>query len=199
MPQCFCYVSYTELVAFIATLPDAQLTGTTKNNDLFSYEDSRLHGNSVWISGSLSLGQFIQADLGTVRRVGAVATQGRHSHDRWMTSYNFAYSVDGLTHYFILNSDASKRNFTGNSDRDTVVEHVFESAVAARYVRIYPQTWAGTPALRWEVYGRDNGETPYILCFVFGKSGFMHLSQDCHKTSLCPLMNDQCTQLGILV
>ena len=177
MPRYCCYVSYKELVAYIETLPDSQLTGTTRHHPIqYGYKDSRLHGNSVWISGSLSLGQFIQADLGTVRRVGAVATQGRHSHDRWMTSYNFAYSVDGLTHYFILNSDASKRNFTGNSDRNTVVEHVFESAVAARYVRLYPLTWEGSPSVRWEVYGRDIGETPYILCFVSGKSYLMHIT-----------------------
>ena len=156
-------VSYTELAAFIATLPDAQLTGTTIFLEDFSYKYSRLHSGSVWISGSWSIGQFIQADLGTIIRVEAVATQGRHNYDRWMTSYKVAYSADRLTYYFILNSDLRERIFAGNDDRSTVVEHMLETAVAARYVRLYPQTWEGSPSLRWEVYGRDIGETLYIF------------------------------------
>ena len=119
--------------------------------------------SSAWITGSKSIGQFIQADLGTVRRVERLATQGRRENAQWVTSYKFAYSADGLTYHFILGGTGSERVFAGNSDRDTVVEKIFDVAVAARYVRVYPQTWHNTMTMRWEIYGRDIGEILYIF------------------------------------
>ena len=159
------------LSGYIATLSDNQLTGSTTWRDDHGYQVSRLHTVSVglssggWVSGSSSIGQFIQADLGTVRRVEMIATQGRQNFDHWVTSYRFSYSVDGVTYTFIVECDGSERVLTGNTDRDTVVENELETAVAARFVRIHPQTYHGTPSLRWEVYGCDIGKKCYhVLC-----------------------------------
>ena len=124
----------------------------------------------AWASGSISIGQFIQADLGTVRRVEKVATQGRQDYDMWVTSYKFAYSVDGVTYTFVVECDGSERVFTGNTDRDTVVENELETAVAARFVRIHPQTFYQHPALRWEVYGCDIGKKVSRFCASFDYS-----------------------------
>ena len=152
-------------VGFIAQLPDNQLSGSSQWDNFHGYERSRLHTMSdggytgAWVSGSYSIGQFIQADLGTVRRVEKIATQGRDNYyDQWVTSYKFAYSADGITYSYILNLDGSERVFTGNNDRNTVVEHVLDTAVAARYVRAHPQTWREAMSMRWEVYGCDIGK-----------------------------------------
>ena len=88
-----------------------------------------------------------------MRRVEDVATQGRADHDQWVTSYKFAYSMDGVTFEYVRVVDGSERVFSGNSDRDTVVRHSLGSVVLARFVRLYPQDYYGLMALRWEVYG----------------------------------------------
>ena len=125
-----------------------------------------------WASGSISVGQFIQADLGTVRRVEKVATQGRQAFDQWVTSYRFSHSVDGVTYTFVVECDGSERVFTGNSDRETVVEHVLETAVAGRFVRIHPQTYYDRPSLRWEVYGCGIGKKD-LMSLVIYRCGLM--------------------------
>ena len=173
----FLDVPYSELTAFLETLPDSQFSGSSQFSWYHGYERSRLDTvvtgsySGAWVAAGQFIGQFIQADLGAVRRVEKVATQGRPDFDHWVTSYRFAYSVDGLTYHFILSNTGSEQIFAGNSDRDTVVENTFDMAVAARYVRVYPQTWHTGLSIRWEVYGRDIGETVYI--FELSLVGYM--------------------------
>ena len=160
---------------FIATLPDTQLTGTTQWTSSYGYRRSRLHttpdagGEGCWVSASDSIGQFIQADLGTVRRVEKIAIQGRGVYDMWVTSYKVAYSVDGLMYHFVVNYDGSERILPGNTDRSSVVETPLESAVAARFVRVYPQTWIAQITMRWEIYGCDIGKTHSELLCIIGE------------------------------
>ena len=162
----FANSSDQELTGYIAGLADSQLTGSTQYDAIHAYHLSRLHTvaangyTGTWASGSLSIGQFIQADLGTVRRVKKVATQGRASaYNSYVASYKFAYSADGLMYLFIAGCDGNDRVFSGNIDRDTVVENTLKTAVAARYVRVYPLVWQQHMSLRWEVYGCDIGKT----------------------------------------
>ena len=93
------------LSGYIATISDNQLTGSTAAHSDYSYRNSSLHRTGAWASGSRNVGQFIQADLGTVRRMEGIATQGQSNSDQWVTSYKFAYSADELTYSYtcILN------------------------------------------------------------------------------------------------
>ena len=43
--------------------------------------------------------------------------------------------------------------FQGNTDKDTVVSHVFPQHIRARYIRIWPKTWTNHVAMRVELYG----------------------------------------------
>ena len=48
--------------------------------------------------------------------------------------------------------------FTGNDptrDRDAVVTNEFDLPIAARFVRLNPQSWEFHISLRWEIYGCD--------------------------------------------
>ena len=48
------------------------------------------------------------------------------------------------------------QNFTGNTDRNSVVSHWFPG-IKARYVRVQPTSWSGlTNCLRMEIYGCHN-------------------------------------------
>ena len=168
MPELTCvlflHIPCKEQIGYIETLADDQLTGSSRESIHKSYERSRLHtqldGDDYggWTPETNSVGEFIQADLGAVRRIEKVATQGLSSRSHWVTSYKFGYSVDRSTHSFIQNNAGSEVVFTGNIDKNTVVEHTFDTAVEARYVRVYPQTWTFNIAMRWEVYGCEIGK-----------------------------------------
>ena len=152
-------------VALIANIPDSQLAGSGfyRNHSAYHYSRSRLHtqqnddgngGRAAWTADERTVGEYIQADFGQLQRIQAIATVGGDNWGVWVTSYKFAYSTDGVTyHYVTSDDDGSDRVFVGNVDRDTVVENSLDVPIVARFVRLYPQTYSGHMALRWEVYG----------------------------------------------
>ena len=93
------------------------------------------------------VGSWIQVDLGSLRYVTAVATQGRPDHPNWVTTYNVKYSTDGGS-FHIAGS-----TYNGNTNQHTVVRNEIQPAVRARYIRLYPLTWYGYMQLRMELYG----------------------------------------------
>lgn len=104
-------------------------------------------GAQAWASQSntLDLSQYLQIDLGVLRTVDGVATQGREGCcDQWVTSYEVRVSTDNVTYM-------SVGNFTGNSDRSTVVTNLFPAREWARYVRIYPTGINNHMSMRAEV------------------------------------------------
>ena len=48
-----------------------------------------------WSSKQLDVFQWLQVDFGSLRKVTAVATQGRLWLDQWVTSYHVSFSNDG--------------------------------------------------------------------------------------------------------
>ena len=108
-------------------------------------------------------GEWIQVDFGETRLVQSVGTQGRHDNDnprldQWVTSYKFSHSDDGSSFSYVLDSTGGDRVFTGNTDRETVVINDFDSPITARYFRLVVHTWNRAVALRWELYGCNNGK-----------------------------------------
>lgn len=45
------------------------------------------------------------------------------------------------------------QDFSGNTDRDTVVSHELNPPIRARYIRFRPETWYGRISMRVELYG----------------------------------------------
>ena len=136
----------------IAGLADSALSASSFRNAGSRPAGSRLHSGAFWRPASEAVGEFVQADLGALKRIEAIATQGHPAHARWVTSYKFAHSADGVTYDYVTNDDGSDRVFGGNSNSNTVVENSF-TVLGARFVRLYPQTWRSDMVLRWEVYG----------------------------------------------
>ena len=63
-----------------------------------------------------------------------------------------------LTLFYILNFFISlSQAFSGNKDRNTLVEHLLVTAFNARFIRFHPKTYYGYTCLRAEVYGCRNG------------------------------------------
>jgi RHS repeat-associated protein len=107
-------------------------------------------GSANWSAGTNNANQYLQIDLGVVKSVDGIATQGRFNTDQWVTSYKVAYSVDGA------NWTDLAQSFTGNTDRNTVVQNLFSSPIAARFVRIKPVSWYSHISMRAEVISIPN-------------------------------------------
>ena len=122
------------------------------DNVLRDYTMSRLDSTG-WLARWNRVGEYLQADFVQLQRIQAIVTTGMSGWTNWVTSYKLAYSTNGATYHYVDNDDGSDRIFSGNSDRNTVVEHSFEVSIVTRFVRLYPQTYYQWMAVRWEVYG----------------------------------------------
>ena len=81
-------------------IPDSRITASTFLSSYFPYY-GRLHenrGNGGWCTRTSSdRTDYLQVDMGTVRSVCAVATQGLRAGSAWTTSYKLHLSTDGVT------------------------------------------------------------------------------------------------------
>ena len=101
-------------------------------------------------------------DLAVVRYVSTIATQCRaedNSPRQCVTSYyvNVKSAVDD-DYTAVCGTDSCPQLFTGNDptrDRNSVVTNEFDWLIAARFVRLNPQSWEFHISVRWEIYGCD--------------------------------------------
>lgn len=89
-------------------------------------------------------GQWLQVDMGAVKDVAGVVTQGRSDAGWWITLFQVSVSDDGSSFQWV----ECGRMFGGNTDQDTQRLTYFDLPVKARYVRVVIQSWNGGPAMR---------------------------------------------------
>ena len=102
-------------------------------------------------------------DLAAVRYLSKIATQCRGEFpllNQCVTSYyvnvKSAYEDDYTA---VCGTSSCPQLFTGNDparDLETVVTNEFDWPIAARFVRLNPQSWNNHIAMRWEIYGCDH-------------------------------------------
>ncbi|XP_048582634.1 lactadherin isoform X2 [Nematostella vectensis] len=148
-------------------IADSQITASSVATSYWSPVYGRLYqlniGNTAfggWGPSTSQVGEYLQVDLLSVMKINKVATQGQPtkningqepepSMNNWVTRYGLSYASDGVTW------TTYPHEFTGNSDRDTVVSHVLPVTIQARYIRFLPKNWHGQIALRAELFGCD--------------------------------------------
>eukprot|EP00854_Cymbomonas_tetramitiformis_P029168 gene29168-36271_t len=146
-------------------IQDSQLSASSAwGNDACDVTNGRLlssGSNHAWCSQTTNVGEWMQVDLGHIRSIRAIATQGRDwdQEAQWVSAYNVSSSVDGITWAAVMNQDGIG-TFAGNVDEHTVVTQYFSSFVQARYIRVYPQTYQDWMSMRMELY-RCEGAYPY--------------------------------------
>lgn len=99
-------------------IPDAQITASSQWDDYHSPARARLNTKQAgpqkggWSSRPCDLNQWLQVDLGSYTIVTRVATQGRNSHNQWVTSYRIEYGNDGVNfHFYQEPGDSSPKVF----------------------------------------------------------------------------------------
>lgn len=139
-------------------IPDSDITASSVYNSYHAPHNARLHKhvapNSAggWAAQINDKNQWLQVKFGQRVEIRGVATQGRHNFYQWMTSYSLRYSSDGMVfHHYQTNTKQTV--FNGNTDIGTVVSHVLNPPITARYIRVHPVTWHDHISFRVDFYG----------------------------------------------
>lgn len=87
----------------------------------------------------------------------AIATQGHHSDDEYVSKYKIEYSLDGATWFKYIqslgNPSIANDELEGNTDSSSINKIKFLFEVKARYLRIVPKLWHNGICLRVRVFG----------------------------------------------
>lgn len=105
-------------VAQLQSLPDSALTASTFVENQVAPSKSRLHapalpnGNEgAWCSLHANAHQYLQVDLGAVKVIVQVATQGkdRSGNPNWVTSYKLSTFLNGGGFEYLMNEYGSEK------------------------------------------------------------------------------------------
>nr|XP_033787398.1 neuropilin-1 isoform X1 [Geotrypetes seraphini]XP_033787399.1 neuropilin-1 isoform X1 [Geotrypetes seraphini]XP_033787400.1 neuropilin-1 isoform X1 [Geotrypetes seraphini]XP_033787401.1 neuropilin-1 isoform X1 [Geotrypetes seraphini] len=134
-----------------------QIIVSSQYNTNWSSERSRLnYPENGWTPGEDSNKEWIQVDLGLIRFVTGIGTQGATSKETQREYYVKSYKVDISSNgdEWITLKDGSKLIvFQGNSNPTDVVFRKFPKPVLTRFVKIRPLKWESGISMRFEVYG----------------------------------------------
>ncbi|KAI8514078.1 hypothetical protein Bbelb_084020 [Branchiostoma belcheri] len=162
-------------------IPDSSITASAVDtHSQLQPRYGRLQGTAGWGgwgSGRSIIGQWLQVDLGVIKRITGIVTQGAHmqvySGYSWVTSYKLEYSGDETFWTTYANSNGLDTVFTGNTDTDTPVTNLLDNPVNARYVRFYPQSWNHRIAMRVDILGCN---TELLWGLTLDDAGASHLN-----------------------
>lgn len=105
--------------------------------------------------------EWLQVDLGKVKRITGVVTQGARSLMTPMMVTEFSVTVSHDKHSWssVLEENSQREKiFPGNNDPDEEALIVFDPPLFGRFLRIHPLGWINDIALRMEVLGCSTQE-----------------------------------------
>lgn len=122
---------------------------------------ARLHlegSTNAWRPKSNNPHEWLQVDLGTVKRITGVITQGARSllTQMMVTEFSVTVSRDGHSWNSVLEESSQKdKIFQGNNDPDEEAFNAFNPPLFGKFLRIHPRGWINDIALRMELLGCD--------------------------------------------
>ncbi|CAL8322748.1 unnamed protein product [Boreogadus saida] len=138
-------------------IPSDQIVASSQYNPSWSPERSRLnYYENAWTPAEDSNKEWIQVDLGFLRFVSAIGTQGAISQETKKTYYVKSYKVDVSSNgedWITLKEGSKQKVFQGNTNPKEVARAMLPKPTLTRYLRIRPVAWETGIALRFEVYG----------------------------------------------
>ncbi|XP_014012963.2 LOW QUALITY PROTEIN: neuropilin-1a [Salmo salar] len=141
-----------------------QIVASSQYNPGWSPERARLnYYENAWTPGEDNNKEWIQVDLGFLRFVSAVGTQGAVSQETkktyWVKSYKVDVSSNGED-WITLKEGSKQKVFQGNTNPTDVARTMLPKPTLTRFIRIRPVAWETGIALRFEVYGCKISEYP---------------------------------------
>ncbi|KAG8009334.1 Neuropilin-1a, partial [Nibea albiflora] len=141
-----------------------QIMASSQYNPSWSPERSRLnYYENAWTPAEDSNKEWIQVDLGFLRFVSAIGTQGAISQETKKVYFVKSYKVDVSSNgedWITLKEGSKQKVFQGNTNATVVAKTMLPKPTLTRFVRIRPVTWDTGIALRFEVYGCKISEYP---------------------------------------
>eukprot|EP00058_Branchiostoma_floridae_P006900 XP_002592388.1 hypothetical protein BRAFLDRAFT_67253 [Branchiostoma floridae] len=160
-------------------IPDSDITASSSHPDFAPYQ-GRLNGVAgygAWAARGNEIGQWLQVDLGEIKRVTGTVIQGHHTTEhgeQFVTSYKLQYRAAWNSWTTFTSSDGSDKVFTGNTNALSPVTNLLETPVNARYVLFVVQSWHNHISMRVEVLGCN--PVPGLAGLTLDDGGIGHLS-----------------------
>ncbi|XP_066573752.1 neuropilin-1a isoform X2 [Amia ocellicauda] len=145
-------------------IPSDHIISSSQYNTNWSPERSRLNYiENGWTPSEDSSKEWIQVDLGFLRFVSAIGTQGVVSKETKKMYYVKAYKVDVSSNgedWITLKEGSKQKTFQGNTNPTDVAMTQLPKPTLTRFLRIRPVLWQNGIAMRFEVYGCKISEYP---------------------------------------
>ncbi|XP_043990422.1 neuropilin-1a-like isoform X1 [Gambusia affinis] len=138
-------------------IPSGLIRASSQYNSNWSPERSRLnYKENGWTPSDDTIREWIQVDLGFLRYVTSIGTQGAISIETKKQYYVRSYKVDLSTNgedWITVKEGSKQKIFLGNHNPTDEVRAFLPKPTLTRFVRIRPLTWEQGICMRFEVYG----------------------------------------------
>ncbi|KAM4728835.1 neuropilin-1a-like [Anableps anableps] len=134
-----------------------QIRASSQYNYNWSPERSRLnYPENGWTPSDDTIKEWIQVDLGFLRYITSIGTQGAISRETnkhyFVRTYKVELSTNGED-WITVKEGSKQKIFQGNHSPKDEVHAFFPKPTLTRYVRIRPLSWEQGICMRFEVYG----------------------------------------------
>ncbi|XP_074611775.1 uncharacterized protein LOC141866211 isoform X2 [Acropora palmata] len=137
-------------------IPDSWLTSSSKLRPDTPAKNGRLNytAGPSWCALSSDSYPYLEIDLQILHIICAVSTQGNHQADQWVKTFSLQSSTDGRTWTnYTEDNQVSRKIFSGNYDRKTIVKHILFLGIVARYLRFIPGVKHNEACMRAAIFG----------------------------------------------
>uniref|UniRef100_A0A8C1U5C8 Neuropilin n=1 Tax=Cyprinus carpio TaxID=7962 RepID=A0A8C1U5C8_CYPCA len=145
-------------------ITEDRITASSQYNPSWSPLRSRLNfPENGWTPSDDSVREWIQVDLGFLRYVTAIGTQGAISKETkkayYVRTYKISVSSNGED-WIMLKDKTKPMVFHGNQNPTDEVRARLPKPTLTRYLRIRPLSWVQGICMRFEVYGCKISDAP---------------------------------------
>ncbi|XP_034039994.1 neuropilin-1a-like [Thalassophryne amazonica] len=141
-----------------------QISASSQYNKDWSPERSRLNfQENGWTPSDDSVREWIQVDLGFLRFITAIGTQGAISKETKKHYYVLNYKVDLSSNgedWVTVKEGSKQKIFQGNRNPTDEVRSFLPKQTLTRYIRIRPMSWEQGICMRFEIYGCRTSDYP---------------------------------------
>lgn len=141
-----------------------QISASSQYNSNWSPERSRLnYQENGWTPSDDTVREWIQVDLGFLRFVTAIGTQGAISKETkkhyYVRSYKVELSSNGED-WVTVKEGSKPKMFQGNHNPTDEARAFLPKQTLARFVRVRPMSWEQGICMRFEIYGCRTSDYP---------------------------------------